>query len=57
MTESWLRVYIQYDVEEIRCFQTVVLEKTLKESLGQQGDQISQPGSTRTETEAEAPIL
>ena len=30
MTESWLRIYIKCDVKEIRCFQIVVLEKTLK---------------------------
>ena len=33
MTESWLRIYIQCDVKEIRCFQIVVLEKTLKSPL------------------------
>ena len=46
------------------CFQIVVLKKTLKESLGQQGDQIVNPKGNkpwifigRMDAEAEAPIL
>ena len=46
------------------CFQIVALKKTLKESLGQQGDQIVNPKGNklwifigRMDAEAEAPIL
>ena len=61
----WELDYKENWVVKNRCFRTVVLEKTLEESLRQQGDQTSQSKGNhpwmffigRTDAEAEATIL